>query len=73
MALVQGVLSGLLATYLFTRAVVLLGAARAAVFPALVPPFTLLTGFLFLGNIPTLLQLVGLAMVLIGFRLIQKS
>ena len=73
LALVQGVLSGALATFLFTRAVVLLGAARAAVFPALVPPFTLLTGFIFLGNIPTLLQLVGLAIVLIGFRLTQKT
>jgi drug/metabolite transporter (DMT)-like permease len=73
LALVQGVLSGFLATYLFTRAVVLLGAAKAAVFPALVPPFTLMTGFLFLGNIPTALQLVGLVMVLTGFRLTQKS
>jgi drug/metabolite transporter (DMT)-like permease len=73
LALVQGVLSGFLATYLFTRAVVLLGASKAAVFPALVPPFTLMTGYIFLGNIPTALQLVGLAMVLTGFRLTQKS
>ncbi len=58
---------------LFTRAVVLLGAAKAAVFPALVPPFTLMTGYLFLGNIPTALQLVGLVLVLTGFRLTQKS
>jgi drug/metabolite transporter (DMT)-like permease len=70
LALVQ---SGFLATYLFTRAVVLLGAAKAAVFPALVPPFTLMTGYLFLGNVPTALQLVGLVMVLTGFRLTQKS
>ncbi|HVG50319.1 MAG TPA: DMT family transporter [Xanthobacteraceae bacterium] len=73
LALVQGVLSGAVATYLFTRAVVLLGAARAAVFPALVPPFTLVTGVVFLGNIPTAMQLVGLALVLAGFRLTQKS
>jgi len=73
LALVQGVLSGFLATYLFTRAVVLLGAAKAAVFPALVPPFTLMTGYLFLGNVPTVLQLVGLVIVLTGFRLTQKS
>ena len=52
---------------------VLLGAARAAVFPALVPPFTLLTGFIFLGNIPTAMQLVGMAIVLLGFRLTQKA
>jgi drug/metabolite transporter (DMT)-like permease len=73
LALVQGALSGAAATYMFTRAVVLLGAARAAVFPALVPPFTLFTGYVLLGNIPSPLQLVGLVMVLIGFRLTQKS
>ncbi len=67
LALVQGVLSGFLATYLFTRAVVLLGASKAAVFPALVPPFTSDDRLSFLGNIPTALQLVGLAMVLTGF------
>jgi len=72
-AIVQGVFSGAAATFLFTRAVVLLGAARAAVFPALVPPFTLLTGFLVLGVIPTAMQLVGMTIVLIGFRLTQKS
>jgi drug/metabolite transporter (DMT)-like permease len=71
--LIQGMLSGAAATYLFTRAVVLLGAGRAAVFPALVPPFTLLVGFLAAGITPTLLQLAGLAIVLIGFRLTQKS
>jgi drug/metabolite transporter (DMT)-like permease len=73
LALVQGALSGAAATYLFTRAVMLLGAARAAVFPALVPPFTLVAGFVVLGNIPSALQIVGLVMVLIGFRLTQKS
>jgi drug/metabolite transporter (DMT)-like permease len=72
-AVVQGVFSGAIATFLFTRAVVLLGAARAAVFPALVPPFTLLTGFIFLGNIPTAVQLIGMAIVLLGFRLTQKA
>jgi drug/metabolite transporter (DMT)-like permease len=73
LALVQGALSGAAATYMFTRAVVLLGAERAAVFPALVPPFTLVTGYVLLGNIPSFLQIVGLVMVLIGFRLTQKS
>ena len=43
-AVVQGVFAGAGAIYLFTRAVVLLGVGRAAVFPALVPPFTLLIG-----------------------------
>jgi drug/metabolite transporter (DMT)-like permease len=72
-ALVQGLFSGALATFLFTRSVVLLGASRAAVFPALVPPFTLLIGFVLLGNVPSVLQLIGLVIVLIGFRLTQTS
>jgi drug/metabolite transporter (DMT)-like permease len=67
--LVQGVFAGAGAIYLFTRAVALLGAGRAASFPALVPAMTLLLGFLFLGEVPTLVQLAGLAAVFIGFRL----
>src|SRR5262249_30370482 len=41
-AVMQGILAGPGAIYLFTRSVVILGAARAAVFPSLVPGFTLL-------------------------------
>ena len=70
---VQGIFAGAAATYLFTRSVVLLGAGRAAVFPSLVPGFTLLIGFLTLGEIPSLAQLAGFAIVLAGFRLTQKS
>lgn len=72
-AVVQGLFTGAGAIYLFTRAVVLLGASRAAVFPALVPPFTLLTGFLTLGVVPSMSQLAGLAVVLVGFRLTQQG
>jgi drug/metabolite transporter (DMT)-like permease len=71
-AAVQGALAGAAATYLFTRAVVLLGASRAVLFPSLVPPFVLLLGFVVLGEVPTVSQLAGLAVVLIGFRLTQK-
>jgi drug/metabolite transporter (DMT)-like permease len=67
----QGVFAGAGATYFFTRSVVLLGAGRAAVFPSLVPGFTLLIGFLVLGETPTMAQLLGFAIVLIGFRLTQ--
>ena len=70
---VQGIFAGAGAIYLFTRSVVLLGAGRAAVFPSLVPGFTLLIGFLVLGEVPTLAQLVGFAIVLIGFRLVVKT
>jgi drug/metabolite transporter (DMT)-like permease len=70
-AVVQGVFAGPGAIYLFTRAVVLLGAGRAVVFPSLVPPFTLLIGFLTLGEVPSLVQLAGLVVVIVGFQMTQ--
>ena len=72
-AVVQGAFAGAGAIYLFTRSVVLLGVSRAALFPTLVPPFTLLIGAVTVGEIPSLSQLVGLAIVLAGFRLTQQS
>jgi drug/metabolite transporter (DMT)-like permease len=72
-ALVQGAFAGASAIYLFTRAVVLLGVARAALFPALVPPFTLLIGAIALGEIPSAAQLAGLVIVVVGFRLTQQA
>lgn len=72
-AVVQGAFAGAGATYLFTRAVVLLGASRAVLYPSLVPPFTLLIGFLALGEVPSISQLIGLAIVIVGFRLTQTT
>jgi drug/metabolite transporter (DMT)-like permease len=72
-AVVQGLFAGAGAVYLFTRAAILLGAGRAALFPALVPPFTLLIGFAALGEVPSLSQLIGLVVVVIGFWLTQKN
>lgn len=72
-AVAQGIFAGAGAIYLFTRSVVLLGASRAAVFPSLVPGFTLLIGFLAIGEVPTITQLLGFAIVLIGFRLTQRG
>jgi len=70
-AVVQGLLAGAGGTYLFARAVILLGAARAALFPSLVPPFTLLIGLIALHEVPSVSQLVGLVLVVAGFRLTQ--
>jgi drug/metabolite transporter (DMT)-like permease len=72
-AVVQGVFAGPAAIYLYTRAVVLLGAGRAALYPSLVPPFSLLIGFLTLGEVPSVSQLIGLAVVVAGFRLTQSG
>jgi drug/metabolite transporter (DMT)-like permease len=71
-ALGQGIFGGAGAVYLFTQSVVRLGVARAAVFPSLVPGFVLLLGPLLLGEMPTALQLIGFAIVLVGFRFAQK-
>lgn len=72
-AFAQGGLAGALPIYLFARAVMLLGAGRASTFPALVPIFTIALGFLLIGEVPTILQLAGLAVVLIGFRFALKA
>jgi drug/metabolite transporter (DMT)-like permease len=66
---VQGLLAASLPIYLFARAVVLLGAGRASTFPGLVPVFGMLFGVVFLGEIPSLMQLAALAVVIVGFRL----
>lgn len=65
---VQGLIAGALPIFLFARAVVTLGAGRAAVFPALVPGFSLIIGYLALGVVPSIAQVVGLVIVVVGFR-----
>ena len=72
-AVVQGALAGAFAIYLFTQAVVLLGVGRAALFPSLVPPFTLLIGYLAVGEVPSVSQLIGLVIVVAGFQLTQRG
>jgi drug/metabolite transporter (DMT)-like permease len=62
----------MLPIYLFARAVTLIGAGRASTFPALVPGFGLVIGYLALGVVPTIAQLVGLVIVVIGFRFVVK-
>jgi drug/metabolite transporter (DMT)-like permease len=71
-ALGQGVLAGPGATYLFALSIQLIGVARAAVFPAIVPALTLLCDWLLLGEPPTGLQIGGLVVVMFGFYLAQR-
>lgn len=67
-AVVQGGLAGSLPIYLFAHAVIALGGGRAATFPALVPVFGVVIGFLALGVVPSLAQFVGMLVVLVGFQ-----
>jgi len=70
--LVQGILAGVLPIFLFARSVILLGAGRAATFPALVPGFALVIGYLALGIVPSIAQVVGLLIVVVGFRFVVR-
>jgi drug/metabolite transporter (DMT)-like permease len=67
-AVVQGGIAGALPIYLFAHAVIALGGGRAATFPALVPVFSVIVGFLALGVVPSLAQFVGMLIVLTGFH-----
>ena len=72
-AMVQGFFAGAGGIYLFTRAVELLGVSRAALYPSLVPVFALVVGAVTMGELPSVWQLVGLAVVIAGFRLTQRN
>jgi drug/metabolite transporter (DMT)-like permease len=63
---IQGVLSGVVAVIAYTRAAELLGPAKAAVFPALVPAAAMIIGIPVTGEVPTAFQLGGLALVSFG-------
>ena len=64
--------AGAFALFMFARAVTLLGAGRAGVFAALVPGFALAIGFVAIDEVPTAMQLVGFAIVMMGFRFVLK-
>jgi drug/metabolite transporter (DMT)-like permease len=65
-AVFQGVLSAVVALLLYTRAVAILGAARGAVFAALVPAFSLVLAIPMLHETPSELQLAGVVFVTAG-------
>jgi drug/metabolite transporter (DMT)-like permease len=68
-AVVQGALSGLLAVYAFGKAIAILGPARAAIVPALVPGLAVLAGIPVAGEWPDAVQWLGLAVVMAGLPL----
>jgi drug/metabolite transporter (DMT)-like permease len=54
------------ALFAFSRAVQDLGASRAALFPALSPGVAILLGIPVTGEVPSLIQLTGLAILTMG-------
>lgn len=71
--LVQGVLSGVIALFAFSRAVQNLGAGRAALFPALAPGVAMLIGIPLTGEIPTAMQITGLIVLSAGLLIAVRS
>lgn len=68
--IVQGLLAGVVAVVAYTRAVQLLGAAGAAVFPALVPAVAIAMGVPVTGEAPALHQAAGLMVVTLGLLVV---
>lgn len=67
--LVQGILTGVVSVIAYTTAVRLIGPARAAIFPALVPASAILTGIPIASEWPNAGQWVGLGLVSLGLLL----
>jgi drug/metabolite transporter (DMT)-like permease len=64
--LVQGVIAGAGTLYTYAKTVQLLGAARAAVFPALAPGIAALMAWPLLGHIPGVFETAGLVVAIAG-------
>ncbi|MBS0541599.1 MAG: DMT family transporter [Proteobacteria bacterium] len=64
--LVQGGVQGALTMVAYGQAVVLLGVSRAVLFPAIVPALSVLIGIPIVGEIPGVLQVLGLGLVTLG-------
>ena len=65
-AVFQGLFIGVLSIFLYTRAVVSLGAGRTALFTAAVPGITGVGGMVLLNEVPSLEAWVGVTMVSLG-------
>lgn len=69
----HGILTGIVSLIAFGRAIQILGAARASLFPALVPVATIVTGIPLVGELPNLLQTGGLLVVTAGLVVALSS
>jgi drug/metabolite transporter (DMT)-like permease len=68
-AFYQGVLMGAVALFSFSRAIVILGAARAAAFISLVPVLGTLLGYAILGEIPSASEAFAIVAISLGVLL----
>ena len=62
----QGIVTAVLGLWLYTVAVQNLGASRGSLFGALVPVFAMLGGLIFLFEVPTTFEILGVCMTTLG-------
>lgn len=72
-ALYQGVIVGAAALFLYTQAVAILGAGRAALFLPLVPVVTAISGALLLGEKASLTETAGMALAITGMVIALRA
>jgi len=72
-SIAQGLLSGAVATIAFGFAIQSLGPPRASSFSALVPGLGALIGFLWLGEVPSTLDLIALAAASLGVAFVNRT
>ena len=62
----QGVVTAILGLWLYSLAVLKLGAARGSLFGALVPAVAVFGGLIFLSEMPTTIEVIGVSLTTIG-------
>ena len=72
-AIMQGGVAAGIAVVAFSKAVALLGASKAGLFPSLVPVIAVLLGIPILDEFPSVVQIVGVALASIGLIMATMS
>lgn len=71
-AIAQGVLSGFVATILYTAAIDRIGSVRTASFSVLLPVLAACIAYLWLGEVPSFLDVVALSLGTLGVAIVNK-
>lgn len=65
----QGILVAIIALYCYSKSVVILGAARGAIFASLVPPVSLFLSYIVLDELMTANEIIGSVIICVGMSL----
>ena len=66
-------LVGVVSLFLYARTVALVGVIRASLFSSLLPGVTAFAGFLLLGEVPSMFEIIGTLIVMSGMFLVFRS